>query len=100
MLLQILKSFTGFEFVKELKFDDKRKWRFDYANEDTKTAVEIEGGAFTNGRHTRGKGFVNDMEKYNRAIELGWTILRYTPDQIKTLSALNQIKNVCENRKI
>ncbi len=45
-------------------------------------AVEIEGGIWTGGRHTRGKGYQGDMEKYNAAQLYGWKVLRYTPDQI------------------
>lgn len=65
----------------EYRFDPIRKWRFDYANIEHMVAIEIEGGAWTNGRHTRGNGFINDMEKYNAAIMQGWRILRYTPQQ-------------------
>lgn len=67
----------------EYRFHPTRRWRFDYANTEHKIAIEIEGGVFTGGRHTRGKGFVNDMEKYNEAVKLGWKILRYTPQQFR-----------------
>jgi len=69
--------------VKEYRFHPKRRWRFDYAWPEYKVAIEIEGGAWIYGRHTRAKGFVNDMEKYNEAVLLGWRVLRYTPEQIK-----------------
>ena len=69
--------------VAEYKFHSVRKWRFDYCWPDKKLAVEIEGGIFQQGRHTRGAGFANDMEKYNAAVLLGWRILRYTPNKIK-----------------
>lgn len=49
-----------------------------------RTALEIEGGAWSGGRHTRGKGFVADMEKYNEAQLLGWTIYRVTPEQVRS----------------
>lgn len=68
--------------VPEYQFHPGRRWRFDYAFPLHMVAVEIEGGAWTNGRHTRGKGFVADLEKYNAAALLGWQLLRYTPDQI------------------
>jgi very-short-patch-repair endonuclease len=66
----------------EYKFHPTRKWRFDYCWPENKLAVEIEGGIFTKGRHTRGVGFSNDMEKYNSAVLLGWRILRYAPQKI------------------
>lgn len=67
----------------EIKFHPVRRWRFDFAWIDKKIALEVEGGVFTGGRHTRGKGFMNDMEKYNNAALLGWTVIRCTPTQLK-----------------
>jgi very-short-patch-repair endonuclease len=69
--------------VKEYRFHPKRRWRFDYAWPEHRIAIEIEGGAWIYGRHNRAKGFVNDMQKYNEAVMLGWRVLRYTPEQIK-----------------
>ena len=68
------------EPVPEYRFAPPRRWRFDYAFPEFKLAVEIEGGAWIRGRHTRGKGFLADLEKYNAATLLGWSILRYAPD--------------------
>ena len=34
------------------------------------------------GRHTRGKGYERDCEKYNEAVILGWRILRVTTDMV------------------
>jgi len=70
-------------FVREYQFCRDRKWRFDYAVRDS-LAIEIEGGAWSKGRHTRGKGFIADMEKYNTATMMGWRVLRFTPEQILT----------------
>jgi len=69
--------------IKEYRFHPRRRWRFDYAWPEYMVAIEIEGGAWTYGRHNRAKGFINDMEKYNEAVLLGWRVLRYTPKQIR-----------------
>jgi very-short-patch-repair endonuclease len=61
----------------------ERKWRFDLAWKGPKIAVEIEGGIWINGRHNRGSGFEKDMEKYNTAQLLGWTVLRYSTGQVR-----------------
>lgn len=63
----------------EYRFTEARDWRLDYAWPDCRVAVEIEGGAWTGGRHTRGRGFIEDCKKYNSVQLLGWTLLRYTP---------------------
>jgi len=72
----------------------ERKWRFDYAWILPKIAVEIEGGVWMQGRHTRGSGFVKDMEKYNYAGLLGWRIFKFTPKQLKTGEAQNFMRKV------
>lgn len=77
-------------FEREWKFCE-RKFRFDFAFPHHKLAVEIEGGIYSGGRHTRGTGYIKDMEKYNLAAMNGWTLLRYTPQQIKTGEPLQEI---------
>jgi len=66
----------------EVRFHPIRKWRFDVAFPDVKIALEIEGAVWTHGRHTRGAGFLGDMEKYNTATLMGWRILRCTWDDV------------------
>ena len=39
---------------REHKFMDGRRFRFDFAWADKMLGVEIEGGVFSGGRHTRG----------------------------------------------
>lgn len=81
MFLKYLqKTFPQVRIVKEYKFHDVRKWRFDYAFPDQKVAVEVDGAVWTQGRHTRGAGYVNDLEKLNTAASMGWLILRITTD--------------------
>lgn len=70
------------EPIPEYKFHPLRKWRADYCWPIHKVIVEIEGGAWSQGRHTRGSGFIADMAKYNAAALLGYAVLRYTPQQL------------------
>jgi hypothetical protein len=69
----------------EYKFHTERNWKFDYAKVDLElqmmAAIEIEGGIFNKGRHTRSLGYLGDMEKYNEAGRMGWTVFRYAPWQ-------------------
>jgi very-short-patch-repair endonuclease len=85
------KSQLGYDVVKEYQFHDKRKWRFDYAILDKKIAIEVEGGVWIQGRHTRPKGFLGDMEKYNTAAQMGWKLLRITPDKLMSLETFEMI---------
>ena len=85
-------GFAGIqEPVQEHRFDTVRKWRFDLAWPSIRLAFEAKGGAYTNGRHTRGAGFEGDIEKYNEAALLGWVVLRGTRSQIESGQALKWI---------
>jgi len=75
----------------EYRFDASRRWRFDFAWPDRRLAVEQEGGIWTNGRHTRGRGYLADLEKYNAATLAGWRVLRFTPEQINAGHCLNTL---------
>jgi len=68
-----------------------KDWRFDFALPDYLIAVEIEGGAWTNGRHTRGKGFSEDLRKYGAAQCLGWTVYRCDARMVQAGIALQSI---------
>jgi hypothetical protein len=78
--------------VAELQFEPLRRWRFDYAWPEAKIALEVEGGVWSGGRHTTGKGFVGDMAKYNRAAVLGWRVLRVQPRDLLTLATVQMVK--------
>ena len=54
-----LESFTGCKVASEHKFHDMRKWRLDFAIIDLKIGIEIEGGVWSGGAHTRGKGLIS-----------------------------------------
>lgn len=86
--------------VRELRFIPPRRFKFDLAWPDQKVAVELEGGVYSGGRHTRGKGFETDCEKYNLAILNGWYVLRYTTNMLKNdpVSAINQIQHLIDIR--
>lgn len=65
-----------------------RQWRFDFAWKVEHVAVELEGGTWVHGRHSRGKGLSADCMKYNSALLLGWRVLRFDTDQVKDGTAL------------
>jgi very-short-patch-repair endonuclease len=65
-------------YEKEYRFHPTRKFRFDYAFPDKKLAIEIEGGIWIRGRHTRPIGYAKDCEKYNIAALMGWRVIRVT----------------------
>lgn len=80
------------EPIPELKFHPNRKWRFDFAWPTHGVALEVEGGVWSGGRHSRGSGFIKDMEKYNTAAQMGWKVLRCVPDDVATCDVAHMIK--------
>lgn len=105
-------------FEREFYFHSVRKWRFDFAIPEKKIAIEIEGGTFGKivvcnhchkkvffvtktgkiayvrqaGGHNSGKGYKKDIEKYEEASFLGWTLLRFTTVQVE-----RNPQKVCES---
>jgi hypothetical protein len=67
----------------EFRFRPPRRWRFDWAWVPQLVALEIDGGVWVRGRHTRGKGYDRDIEKLNTAALLGWLVLRVTPAMVE-----------------
>jgi hypothetical protein len=82
----------GLDFIAEHRFHEQRKWRLDYTIVETLgkgeltsnlgIAIEIEGAIWSRGRHTRGKGFQADLDKYNHATMMGYRVLRFSTDDI------------------
>lgn len=84
----------------EYRFHPTRRWRFDYAFPAQKVALEVEGGVWTRGRHTRGAGFLKDAEKYNAAAVLGWRIIRVTPRQLCDLNTIKLLREAMPTRAL
>jgi very-short-patch-repair endonuclease len=63
--------------VREYRFDENRKWRFDFAWPEQKVACECEGRG-----HQKENRYTGDLEKYNKAA-LSWTVLRCTSAMLR-----------------
>lgn len=87
-----------------------RKWRADFAiarddwmsDERPDFLVEVDGGGYVAGRHSRGRGMEADAEKQSAAAILGYRVLRVTPAQVedgRALSWIRQALNIEENNR-
>lgn len=82
------------DFEQEFKFHQSRKWRADFHLKGRMILIEVEGGIWSGGRHTRGKGYIGDMKKYNAATMLGYQVIRFSTEQVKSGLAIQQIEKM------
>jgi hypothetical protein len=106
LLLAVQLEQAGIPFEREYRFAPPRKWRADFAvvlfrhpSEPSYAApdqvdllIEVDGGAFIAGRHSRGTGVEKDAEKQSAAAILGYRVIRCTPAQVNDGRALSWIR--------
>lgn len=81
---------------REYRFCD-RKFRFDFAFVPQAVAVELHGGTYSQGRHTRGSGFALDREKVNLAQLMGWVVIEATSEHVRDGRALQWLETALAN---
>jgi very-short-patch-repair endonuclease len=64
-----------------------RKYAFDFCWQDRMLAVEIDGSV----HRIKGR-FRGDLERHNLAQLLGWRVLRFSPDDVKSGRALGVLE--------
>lgn len=99
---------AGVAFTTQHRFAKavKRQWRFDFAMEKFKLAVEIDGvvvrfvnGArITTGRHADVAGMRADMFKGNTAVLWGWSVLHFLQTDVKPRHAIKATLRVLAQR--
>lgn len=82
-----------FQFAK----DQGRRWAADFGWPDHHLLVEVEGGIYNQGRHTRGAGYEQDLLKYNAAALLGYRVLRFSERMISDGIAIQCIETALHN---
>lgn len=85
-------------FEREVCLVPGRKWRVDFLLTPLRLVVEVEGGAWQAGRHTRGAGFSADCAKYNALTLRGYSILRYTTEMVERGDAIRDIVEMTGRR--
>ena len=100
LLEQHLAEFSqGFAVRSEYRFAPPRRWAFDFCIPPLRLAFELEGGIWVQGRHTRGKGYQGDLDKYNTASSLGWTVFRFSTQDVLTGRDLDFLRMWAEERR-
>lgn len=82
--LTLWRQLGGPELVTEYQFHPTRDWAIDFVciRPGLKVGIEVEGGTWVNGRHSRGKGYRDDCIKYNSATSMDWRVFRLTSDML------------------
>jgi hypothetical protein len=77
----------------------RRKWRTDFVIQAPwMLMIEIDGGVFIRGAHGNPADIVRNMAKGNDAILLGFTVLHFTPSQVKSGHAISFTETVLKAR--
>ena len=82
----------------EYRFDahghPPRRWRWDFCWPDLTggVALEVNGAIFTQGKHSRGAGQMNDFEKWSEGAAQGWRVLHVTPEQLESTATFDWIR--------
>ena len=83
LFVSLLKEAGATRLATNFKFDSERQWLLDIVQEDSKTAIEIDGGGFAYGGHNRGRQMAWDYEKRNAALLQGWWVFQLTGQQVQ-----------------
>ena len=85
--------------AEEFKFHPKRRWRLDLCWPGQKLALEIEGGTYQSRGAHRGSigGYLKDIEKYNALSILGYSLLRFTPQQMESCESYDFLREWFKN---
>lgn len=86
------------EPIAEFMFAPPRKFRADFCWPEAMLILECDGGIWTQGRHTRGSGFLRDMEKLNLAAILGYRVIRVTPKEMKSGKVFELLAKILTRR--
>lgn len=93
------KACKGPALIAESRLIPGRKWRCDYVHPESRIVIELEGGVWSNGRHSRGAGFVADCEKYLALTLAGYRVIRLTKEQI-TVPIIERIVEFMRGKSI
>jgi hypothetical protein len=85
---------------REYRFAAPRRWRWDFCWPDKLVAVEVQGGVWVRGRHSRGKGATSDAEKFSTAAVQGWRLIVVTGEHVKSGQAVTWIEQALNWPKV
>ena len=81
---------------RQYKFHEDRQWKADFAwtEHQYRIILEVDGGVFSGGRHTRGAEYTKDRKRDNEATLRGWTVYRVTTGMVTDGTALQLLEEI------
>lgn len=98
MFTKLIESQLKIEIIKEYRFCPNRRFLADYYIPSLRLLIEQEGGIFTGQAHGSVTGIMRDIEKYNLATTMGYSILRFIPQDLVSMKTIEMIKEFAKNR--
>lgn len=83
---------------KEVRFTQRRRWRFDFAYVDLKLAIEYQGGVYHAGMgHQTVSGMERDCLKFSTAASLGWRVMPINAGMVRRGEAVQLVEQALRN---
>ena len=81
-------------YVRQYRAINGRKFAFDFAycQPEHRLLIEINGGTYTVGAHSTGKGIARDYEKSNLAQLQGWRCLSFDGKAVRSGEAVEVVR--------
>lgn len=86
-------------YVRNHRFDPRRRLELDFAWVSAKVAVEVQGGIYSRGAHVRPAGYKRDAEKARRAQLMGWMVFPCTAEDVRTRAIVADVETALELRR-
>lgn len=83
-------------YVREYQAIKGRKFRFDFCFTEQRLLIEVNGGTFTKGAHSTGRGIARDYEKANLAVLQGWRCLAFDGKAVRSGEAVEVVRKALE----
>lgn len=91
LALALRASYLCGGMVRQYRAISDRRYAWDFAWPDKRLLVEVQGGLWVRGAHSRPLGIQRDMDKLNIATLAGWRVLQVSAADIKSGAAVQCI---------
>jgi very-short-patch-repair endonuclease len=86
------------DYIRQYRAIKGRKFAFDFCFPEAWLLIEINGGTYTVGAHSTGKGIARDYEKSNLAQLQGWRCLSFDGKAVKSGEAVEVVRKALEDK--